>query len=448
MNQAPASLDSPTPTLRPAPVAGEERIAALDVVRGLAVLGILVMNIVEFAHPFEAYDNPAYAGGSSGPSLWTWFVQAVAFDGKMRALFSMLFGAGLVLIDERMQRKGQGERAADYLLRRCLWLVPFGVVHRFGLQWSGDILYQYGLLGALAVAFRRLRARTLILLGAATLAILVPIGLFGYAKNVRLRAQAAEAVRLEQAGEKPGEDLAAARKRWETRLASIPPKPETVAKEVQAMRGGYAAVFAHRWDYHHTFQSAYLYYYFVWDVLGMMFLGMGLMKLGFFAGRAPLRVHEALLGGGLLAAAAVTWWARTWWQTGFSPAAIGLSAIRQSTYSFSRALIALAWASALLLVVRAGVLRWLTLALRAVGQMAFSNYVLQTICCSLLFFGYGLGWYGRLSRAQLMGVVLAVSLLQIGVSLVWLRHYRFGPLEWAWRSLTYWQRQPMRQAPV
>ncbi|MCC6672647.1 MAG: DUF418 domain-containing protein [Planctomycetes bacterium] len=440
----------PTPPL-PArdaagPVAEAERIVALDVVRGLAVLGILVMNVVEFGLPLTAYDNPAYAGGHRGADLATWFVQVVFFDGKMRALFSMLFGAGLVLLAERMTRRGQAAGVADLLLRRCLWLVPFGVLHRFALQWTGDILYQYGLLGVVAVAFRNLRARTLIVLGLVALTAFVPIGLLQYGRSAKVRAQAAEAVRLEDAGEKVPEDLAAAKKRWDTRLASIPPKPEALQKEVDALRAGYPAVFAHRWDYHHTFQSAYLYYHFVWDVLGMFLVGMGLMKLGFFAGACRTGVYAAWIAAGGVAAAAVAAWAAAWTARDFSPGAIELQLVRQTTYSFTRLVLALAWASALLLVVRAGRAPVLTGALAAVGRMAFSNYVLQTVCCTLLFFGYGLGLHGRLSRSMLMGVMLGVSLVQVCFSLVWLRRFRFGPLEWAWRSLTWWRVQPLRRS--
>jgi uncharacterized protein len=134
-----------------------------------------------------------------------------------------------------------------------------------------------------------------------------------------------------------------------------------------------------------------------------------------------------------------------WQRTAFSTAALEVHAIRHCTYHYSRTLIALAWASGLLLLLRAGRLPRLSAALGAVGRMAFSNYVLQTVCCTLLFFGYGLSLYGSLSRAQTMLVVLAVTAVQVAFSLAWLAFFRFGPLEWAWRSLTYWRLQPIRR---
>lgn len=428
------------------PLPSKERLIALDTVRGLAVLGILVMNIVEFAWPFEAYENPAYAGGSTGADLWAWYLQTTLFDGKMRALFSMLFGAGLVLIAQRMEAQGRSAGTADLLLRRCLWLVPFGIAHRFLLQWSGDILYQYGLLGLVAVAFRHLRARSLVVLGIVTLTAFVPIGLWGHAKTAKIRDQAAEATRLESAGETVPAELAQAKKRWTAKLDSVPPKAETLEKEIAEVQGSWPRVFANRWDYHHTFQSAYLYYYFVWDVLGMMFLGMGLMKCGYFAGRVPTTWHVVLIAVGAATAIAIGFWGKAWQDTGFSAGALGVHTVRQVTYAYSRALVGLAWASGLLLVLRAGILARTTNALAAVGRLAFSNYVLQTICCTLLFFGYGFGLYGKVPRAWLMAIVLGVSLVQIVFSLLWLRWFRFGPLEWAWRSLTYGKRQPFLRA--
>jgi uncharacterized protein len=434
---------APAPT--PGPVTAADRLIALDVVRGLAVLGILVMNVVEFGQPLRAYANPAGGGGDTGADLWAWFAQATLFDGKMRALFSMLFGAGIVLISRRMEAAGRGGESADLLLRRCLWLVPFGIAHRFLLQWTGDILYMYGLLGLIAIAFRNARARTQIVLGLLCLSAFLPIEAWHYHQASGLRAQAAEAVALAEAGEEVPTELAQARTRWERRLA--PPSPEAVQPEIAAMRSGWPTVFAYRWAYHHGFQADYLYAYFVWDVLGMMLLGMGLLQLGFFAGTLPARVYWAVIAAGVAAAALCWWQARAWHATGFSSGALELRSLQNASYAYTRGIVGLAWAAGLLLILRAGRLRGFTAALGAVGRMAFSNYVLQTVLCTLLFFGYGLGQYARFSRAELMLVWLGVTLVQIAFSVLWLRRFRFGPLEWAWRALTYGRRPPLRLAP-
>jgi len=420
----------------------DERVVTLDVVRGLAVLGILVMNVVEFAMPLAAYENPSHGGGSTGLDRLTWHIQVALFDGKMRALFSMLFGAGLVLITERMERAGRGG-AADLLLRRCLWLALFGIVHRFALQWTGDILYAYGLLGLIAIAFRCWRPVPLLLAGVLCLGAFVPASLWQHHQAAKVREQAAQVAVLEAAQQPVPKELSDAKERWERRSAV--PKPERHKAEIDAMRGSYATVFAYRWDYHHTFQSAYLYYYFVWDVLGMMFVGMALCRVGFFAGRLPGSVYGISIGFGIVGAALSLAWANAWARTGFSAAELELKLWHDMLHPFVRGIVGLGWASALILLHRAGALRWLTATLMRVGRMAFSNYVLQTVCCTLFFFGYGLGQYGELSRAQTMLVFAAVTAIQIGFSWIWLARFSFGPLEWVWRSLTWWRLQPLRR---
>jgi len=435
---APASEPAAAAPLPPA-----DRILAIDVVRGLAVLGILAMNVVEFGLPLRAYTDPSVAGGDTGADLWTWLLQQALFDGRMRALFSMLFGAGLVLIDERMQRSGRGANAADLLLRRCLWLVPFGIAHRFVLQWTGDILYQYGLLGLVAVALRRLRPRTQILAGLLALAAFVPIEAWHHHQLAEQRDQATHATQLAAAGEAVPQELQQARTRWERR--SAPRRTADNDAEIAAMRGGYLTVFRFRWDYHHTFQSTYVYEYFVWDVLGMMLVGMGLCRLGFFAGTMRTRSYVLALAGGAVATAIS--FALSWQQAEahFSSTALGLNAVAHASYPFLRLCGGLGWAALLIFCVRNGALRLLTAPLASVGRMAFSNYVLQTVCCTLLFLGYGLGHYGEYSRSKLMLVWLAVTAVQVVFSVAWLRWFRFGPLEWAWRALTYWQRPPFRR---
>lgn len=434
---------APLPPLRSSPTSDQERIDALDAVRGFAVLGILVMNVVEFALPMRAYDNPAYAGGTAGFDRWTWFAQVTLFDGRMRALFSMLFGAGIVLFAQRVERRGGN--AADLLLRRCLWLVPFGIAHRFALQWTGDILYTYGLLGMIAIAFRGLRPRTLLILGLLLLACFVPKALLDQSEAGAVRARAAEAKVIVERGEKPSEELARAQRDWERRLAIVPPKPESTKAEIEAMRGSWLDVARYRWGHNHQFQTVFLYQYFVFDALGMFFVGMALLKLGFFAGAWRRAGYLAAIAAGLAAAWASCELARAWEREGFSYGALEIRAWHDLSYPFLRLAGALGWAAVIVLLVRGGALSVLRAALSAVGRMAFSNYVLQTILCTSFFFGWGLGRFAELSRAQTMLVWAAVTLVQILGSLVWLRSFRYGPLEWVWRSLTYGSLQPMRR---
>lgn len=426
------------------PTSALERVTVIDAVRGFAVLGILAMNIVEFGLPMRAYENPVFAGGESGLDLWFWYAQVALCDGKMRGLFSMLFGVGLMLITERMLAKGRPGEVADYLLRRCLWLVPFGIAHRFLLQWTGDILYVYGLLGMIAVAFRGLGARTLVVLGVLLLAGQTPQGWLRYQEAVTLRADAETATARTAAGEEVSKELLAAKERWERRVAAVPPKPDAQQAEIDAMRGSWMAVARYRWDHNHAFQSTFLYTYFVFDALGMILLGMGLAKAGFFHGRWRRGSYGALILAGALAAAAGLVWAMRFAAAGFSLAALELRVVKDLAYPFTRLLVALGFASAWILVARSGRCGRLLGAFADVGRMAFSNYILQTVLCTSLFLGWGFGLFGSLSRSALAGVFVAVTALQFAWSTIWLRWFRFGPLEWLWRSLTLWQRQRLR----
>jgi uncharacterized protein len=118
-----------------------------------------------------------------------------------------------------------------------------------------------------------------------------------------------------------------------------------------------------------------------------------------------------------------------------------------STYDLGRLTVALGHLGLIMLLVRMGILRRLTRSLAAVGQMAFSNYIFQSVITVIVFTGTGFALYGRLQRYQLYYFVAAIWMFQLVVSPIWLRHFRFGPLEWCWRSLTYWRKQPMRRHP-
>lgn len=426
----------------PAPLVETRRSAAVDAVRGLAVLGILAMNIVEFGLPMRAYDDPAAAGGATGADLGVWLLQQALFDGRMRALFSMLFGAGLVYVHRRLAAEGRGDAAADLLLRRCLWLIPFGIAHRFLLQWTGDILYTYGVLGLGAVALRAARPRAQLVAGILCLAAFVPIEWRKYDQGALLRADAATAVQLAEAHAEVPAELAAARARWERRTTA--PAADANDAEIAAIRGSWVDVARHRWDHNHSFQSAFVYYYFVWDVFGMFLVGMALAQWGFFTGAWSSRAYVVTFAVGV-AADAVSWWlAGRWADTGFSHGELGVQFARGASYPFLRGLGGLGWAALVVLLLRSPA-AVLCAPLVAVGRLAFSNYVLQTVCATLVFFGYGFGCYGAWSRSGVMLVCLGITAVQIVWSMWWLRRHRIGPLEWCWRTLTYGRRPAMRR---
>ena len=153
-----------------APVTNRERIVSIDTLRGVALLGILLMNIVVFGLPENAYDDPTIAGGHTGLNLAFWYANQIFFEGKMRTLFSMLFGAGVVLLTLRAEERGGGLRARGIYYRRTLWLVVFGLLHAYFI-WMGDILYYYGVVGLMLFPLRKLRPAALLAAGALLLMI-------------------------------------------------------------------------------------------------------------------------------------------------------------------------------------------------------------------------------------------------------------------------------------
>ena len=427
------------------PVLGTERIGAIDTLRGVAVLGILLMNILGFAYPFAASFDPTVAGGVTGMNLWIWAVNTALFEGKMRAIFSMLFGAGMFVLTSRLEERGLGAQAADIYYRRILWLFVFGLIHAY-LIWWGDILFFYSVLGLFLFPLRRLSPRTLVIGGVVLL-------LIGAARNVpaaiELRSvkNAAQAADIAAAHGQPlSDEQKAAQRAWADRLKGSHANQDDLKREEEAYRGGYASALRQRTGFLVVGHPKWLYNIFIYDIGGMMVLGIGLLRLGVFTARLPSRTYTliALVGYGVglpLASFAV----RQDISTGFDPATVALGTIY---HAVARLPIALGHVAIVMLVCKAGAFRWITSPLAAVGQTAFSGYILTSIICTTIFYGYGFGQFGYLQRYQLYLIVLAVWLFLLIASPLWLARFRFGPLEWVWRSLTYVQRQPMRLARV
>jgi uncharacterized protein len=174
-----------------APIAQTERISSLDTLRGIAVLGILLMNIIAFGLPIASYFNPAVAGGLDPRNFYAWAIPNVLFEGTMRAIFSLLFGASIVLLTDRMEKSGAGVMTADVHFQRMLWMMLFGIIHWALLLWIGEILFAYSICGLLLFVFRKLAPQRLLLIAAILLA-LATAGSFAGSQSVQ-QAQAASA---------------------------------------------------------------------------------------------------------------------------------------------------------------------------------------------------------------------------------------------------------------
>jgi uncharacterized protein len=429
----------------PAPVDVKSRIKTVDMIRGFALLGILLMNIMGFS-THESKLIAAISGPHGNADYQTAMVILAFFEGTMRGLFSMLFGAGMILFTMNKRDQPGGPTVAEFYYRRLLWLVVFGLINAWILQWPGDILYFYGLAGLLLFAFRNTSPRLLILLSATCMIIGLYKGYEGFSelREQRMKYNAALTAQNEKKTltEEQNKALAA----WPNIESNFKVDSVRVKDDLKEMHGSYTQVFNHQFN-RNANGEIWGMYNGVWDSLVMMLLGMALFKLGFFSNKWSSKGYglTLLIGYGVgipigyLYASGLEWWISDvgryldqYWYP------------HQNIYDVKRVLLSLGHASLLMLVFRSGVMKWLMKALANVGQMAFTNYLMQSIICSLLFFGYGLGYYNHFRFYQVYYFVFAIWIFQLIFSSIWLNFFRFGPFEWLWRSLTYWKKQPMK----
>jgi uncharacterized protein len=405
------------------------RIASLDLVRGVAVMGILAMNIVAFAMPFQAYMNPLAFGAEGPADMASWAFNFVFVDGKMRGLFSFLFGASMLLVIERAEAAGRS--GASIHFRRMLWLLAFGLVH-FYLIWFGDILAGYAQVGMIAYLFHRLSTRALVRWGIALLVVqtIVFSGLAG--STYYLQSQAA----LPGA---PAEVLS----QWQGLQAQLGvPAAEALTQKLALFTGPYDAVIGARLEEPlEPFVGTLM---FGWETLAYFLFGMAALRNGFLRGEwADERYRRAALIGfgiGIPAYAALGWIV---YSGGFD-LPLMLATVMAGTVPF-RPLMVIAIAALVILLARRG--GALVDRIAAAGRAAFTNYLGTSILMTGLFYGWGLGLYGSLGRAELWLVVLAMWGLMLLWSKPWLERFRYGPFEWLWRSLARWEVQPMRRGP-
>lgn len=388
--------------------------------RGVAVMGILAANVAAFALPVAAYLSPAAWGGSRGADLVAWAVNFVVIEGKMRGLFSALFGASMLLVIERAH--AAGEDAAQVHFMRMGTLFAIGLVHLY-LIWWGDILTLYALVGVLAWPLHRLRLRWLIALGVALIGVetLMSAGLWRAALAAAPRATAADA------------------QFWASLSTGfgVPPAADLRA-EIAANRS-LAGALAWRWEHATSPLSALL--VIGAETLGYMLLGMAGLRSGFLTGAWPAARYRRW--------AAVT--LAIGWPAFALLAALTIAHGFDLRYVMFGALVAAAplrpvlvagYAALVMLAMRPG--GWLTRRVAAAGRTAFTNYLGSSIVMTALF--YGLGLFGALSRAQLMLLVPLAWIVMLAWSKPWLDRFRYGPLEWLWRSLARLEVQPLRRS--
>ena len=416
--------------------APSDRFRTLDLVRGVAVLGILAINVASFAAPDSAAYSPDLPQTGGGADHAAYLVTLVLFEGKMRALFSVLFGASLLLFVERADTAGRN--GARLQARRLAWLLGFGYLH-FALIWDGDILFLYAAIGFVALALRTWSPRRLIIAAALTFSLWQVWGAALWLPSVTQEAAvmagtAAPAVQRSHARDIAEFRAADARDQAEARLSW----PAHVQAKLAGRADAPLGLIAYNWG----------------ETLPWMLLGMALLRTGFFAGQWPRRRLVWLAGAGLGLGGTATlgfavWAARSHYPEAAMHFALGFG------LALPHLAMALGYAALLVLAASlppspegAGLKRLATVLagqLEAAGRMAFSNYLATSLVMTALCSGWGLGLFGQFGAAQRWTLVLLVWAMMLAWSQPWLARFRQGPLEWVWRSLTEARRLPLRR---
>lgn len=386
-----------------------DRFESLDVLRGLAVLGILMVNVQFFAMVPSAGQYPPAMMDLTGANLTAWFITHVFFELKFITIFSAMFGAGLVLMlgEEKEAPRGLHNR-------RMAWLLVFGLIHGT-VFWYGDILLPYAIMGFVVVLFRHMSARKLFIWGGVWIALngIVMIAMLAF-----LQLLPPEKTGLVMPADTLENVVAAYQAGFMDRLAI------NALNELQFAMAQ-SIMFAGR-------------------LIGVMFIGMALLKTGFLKADWSFRRYAiaSLIGLGVGLSLTVS---------GAMQAirfdfAIDHLWVHAMTNYIGSLFVAFGYASLVMLAVKLPALGLVRYPFRQAGRMAFTNYLGSTLIMTFLFVGPpGLGWFGTVERAGQIQIVLITWIFLLGFSVLWMHFFRIGPMEWLWRSLSYQSLQPLRR---
>lgn len=424
---------------KPSASTENERLHSLDTTRGFAVMAILLMNIWGFGVPWEAYANPNAHGGMDGWNLTSWFVSSVVFEGTARGLFSLLFGAGFILMLNRLEKLGM--KGMDIYTRRLGWLLLFGLFHGYILLWTGEILFKYAVMGFILLAFRSAKPKTLLILTVVLLLLdIARFQFFTQTNMVEVRDKATISQTLKDAGtaltETQEDDIEA----WVK--MQMPFDQEIVDEDLKGYQGSYSDSFklSIKWM---PILAKSLFTNGIFDILVMFFIGVALMKLGFWQkGFTTQNLWLMVLIGYGIGLSARYYYIQAEIAADFD---IYSRMAYQEFSNVWRILVTIGHLGLLTLFCRSGMLMFLQKAVGNVGRMALTNYISQTVLASVFFYGAFMGNYAKLERVELWYVVVAIWAFNIIFSNLWLKLYYYGPLEWLWRALTYGEFPKMKR---
>jgi uncharacterized protein len=422
------------------PLANSERILPLDIMRGFVLCGILLMNITGFGLA-NAYSNPTVSGGSTGWNLYAWITTNMFFEGTMRALFSLLFGVGTFIILDRLHKKEAGIKAADIYFRRLLWMLVFGLIHGYLLLWTGEILYDYALMGLLLFSFRNMAPKKLIFIAL----VLFLIGTLWAYKDYRDDKKLVANVTLAKTKTVQGQELSKEEKAATTKWEEIEEKKSAkhVEEVNEKMRKGYPQLVTYLALKNMESDTLWFYRYDLWDVFSMMLLGIAFFKLNILSAKKSYRFYGLMVLLGYAVGLTTNYFeVTTIISNDFSFLSFSKTNV---SYDLGRIGIAIGHIGLIMIFAKLPILNWLKLRIAAVGKMALTNYIMHSLICMIIFTGVGFGLFGKLQRYELYYVVFSVWVFQLIISPIWLKYFHFGPIEWLWRRLSYQYKPPFRK---
>ena len=383
------------------------RIHSIDLLRGFAILGILIMNITNFSQVNIAYMNPTIGAGLEGYNQYFHAFNYIFADTRFMSIFSILFGAGVVLFTRNAETKVK--RAGVLHFKRMFWLLLFGFVHAYFI-WSGDILVPYAICGCFIFFLRKKSIRTLLVMS--TLLFIIPLT-FNLMTYYGMTSDELEST-----------------------FAFFHPNPEQIATEIKTMQGSFNEQMTIRLKNAIEFQTFVFLIETFWRTTAMMLLGMILFRKGVLSADKTIKYYKNMMLAGFV--------------PGLILSIIGLNQAYYFEWSgayvmniganyklISGVFMAIGYIGLVMWFFKKGIFKNLQRRLQATGRMAFTNYIGMSLICTLIFNGHGLGFFGTFDRLQQFLVVISVWVLILILSPLVLKKYRFGPLEWMWRKLTY-----------
>ncbi len=442
------------------------RITGLDVLRGVAILAALFVTIRGFGG-FSDNQQTGLITKAQGANYGLFAMVELLFDGKMSALISIVFGASMLLLLSKENVRGKVS-IQELFLRRQMWLIVFGLINALIFLWTGDLLFHLGIMGILLFPFIRLSGKGFLIAAIVTTLIYSGKTFWRFADDKKAYNKFLAVTALEKKAQQDSIKKVQAgalassvkkdtltkqqkgdKKAWEGLVAGMKYDPKKDDDNNKAMRAtSYGKIWNHILGGTKSKEAEWTYQVGIWDFGSMIFFGMALFRFGFFR-RSFARNRLLAIGIGALAFGLLLGWYRLHFHHIAVLAYTKFVSKQLIPYDlffpFERAFTAIGYASLILYLVQLSAFSFIKNACADAGRMALTNYLIQSIVCSLFFTGFGMGYFGRLTQYQLYFVALEIIIVQVVFSVLWLKSYHYGPAEWLLRRLMYTHSLPLQK---